>query len=284
MRYAGRDIIAGEPKGMIIRRSLLVSLLLVCSCLGAAAEQRAPWPSEIFSPQKRRNVAGEFDYYLLVLSWSPTHCMTATPGRDDMQCARRDGKRFGFILHGLWPQYERGYPTRCRTAWKPFVPEPVIASMRDVTPSRGLVIHEYREHGTCSGLRPAAYFALARRLYRRFNIPKRYQNPLDMQFVTPAEVHKDFLAANPSLKPDMISVMCGRDGNRLYEVRICMNKDGRPRSCGEAANPNTRCRAGKMHVPPVRSTWRPGRERVLGDKDGKNELPRPRIIEAPRSY
>jgi ribonuclease T2 len=270
---------------MLLRTFAILIGIAALTLAPAQAQQRdrAPWPSEVFNPPKRANVAGEFDYYLLVLSWSPTHCMTASPGRDDMQCARRDGRRFGFILHGLWPQYERGYPERCRTRWRPFVPEPVIASMRDVTPSRGLVIHEYRTHGTCSGLQPAPYFALARRLYNRINIPKRYQNPFDMQFAGPREVLNDFLAANPGLKPDMIAVMCGAPGNRLSEVRICMTKDGRPRRCSASALPRTPCRAGKMHVPPVRSTWRPGRERILNEPGGE-PLPQPRIIESPRSF
>jgi ribonuclease T2 len=252
----------------------------------AQAEERKawPWPSDVFNAQKRTDVAGNFDYYLLVLSWSPTHCMTASPGKDDMQCARRDGQRFGFILHGLWPQYEKGYPERCRAPWRPFVPEPVIASLRDVMPSRGLVIHEYRTHGTCSGLKPAPYFALARKLYDRIKIPKRYQNPFDMQFVGPREVLGDFLSANPGLKPDMIAVMCGGSGNRLSEVRICMTKDGRPRSCSSSALPHAPCRADKMHVPPVRSTWRQGHDRVLGEPGGAAPLPRPPIIESPRTF
>jgi ribonuclease T2 len=244
----------------------------------AQAQQRAPWPSEIFNPPKRADVPGQFDYYMLVLSWSPTHCMTAVSGRDDTQCARRDGRRFGFILHGLWPQYEKGYPSGCHTRWRPFVPEPVIAQMRDVMPSRGLVIHEYRAHGTCSGLQPAPYFALARAFYNRIKIPKRYENPFEMQFVGPREVLNDFLSANPGLKPDMIAVLCGGPGNRLSDVRICMTKDGRPRSCGDAVNPRSVCHASKMNVPPVRSTWRPGRERALGDD---KPLPRPRLIESP---
>ena len=270
---------------MLLRTFAMLLGIAALALAPAQAQQRerAPWPSEVFNPPKRANVAGQFDYYLLVLSWSPTHCMTASRGRDDMQCARRDGRRFGFILHGLWPQYEHGYPERCRTAWRPFVPEPVIASMRDVTPSRGLVIHEYRTHGTCSGLQPAPYFALARRLYNRINIPKRYQNPFDMQFAGPREVLNDFLAANPGLKSDMIAVMCGGPGNRLREVRICLTKDGRPRRCSASALPRTPCRAGKMHVPPVRSTWRPGRERILNEPGGE-PLPHPRIIESPSPF
>jgi ribonuclease T2 len=269
-----------------MRRRLLVALMGIGAAMLAPtlAEERTPWPwpSEVFNAKKRTDVAGAFDYYLLVLSWSPTHCLSAAPGRDDMQCARRDGKRYGFILHGLWPQYENGYPDACRTAWRPFVPEPVIASMREIMPSRGLVIHEYRAHGTCSGLRPAAYFALARQFYNRIKIPQRYQNPLDMQFVQPHDVLADFLSANPGLKPDMITVMCGGPGNRMSEVRVCMSRDGRFRRCSASALPRAPCRAGKLNVPPVRSTWRPGRGPVLGGPDAVAPRARPPIIESPR--
>ncbi len=164
-----------------------------------------------------------------------------------MQCARRDGRRFGFILHGLWPQYETGYPERCHTRWRPFVPEPVINEMRDVMPSRGLVIHEYRTHGTCSGLQPAPYFALARQLYNRIEIPKRYENPFEMQFVAPREVLGDFLSANPGLKPDMITVTCGGPGNRLQRGAH-LHDEGRPSRdrAAPAPYPHTPCRASKM--------------------------------------
>jgi ribonuclease T2 len=159
----------------------------------------------------------------------------------------------------------------------------VIGAMADVMPSRGLVIHEYRQHGTCSGLHPGDYFALARRLYHRIRIPKRYGNPLDMQFIPPVEVLRDFLAANPTLRPDAVAVTCVDSGKRLSEVRICLTKEGRPRSCSASAQPRTPCRAGKMHVPPVRSAWRPGSGRTTGGETGTAPLPKPRVIESPRA-
>src|SRR5689334_13733545 len=61
------------------------------------------------------SVAGQFDYYALVMSWSPTHCSTPEGEDDAQQCSRRDGRRYAFVLHGLWPQYDRGYPESCRT-------------------------------------------------------------------------------------------------------------------------------------------------------------------------
>jgi ribonuclease T2 len=202
-----------------------------------------------------RNAPGEFDYYALVLSWSPTYC--ADRGRDradDTQCNRRDGRRYSFVLHGLWPQFENGYPSNCRLPRRPFVPDPVISSMLDVMPSRGLVIHEYRTHGTCSGMDPAQYFATARRLFDSINIPDRFRNPFESQIVSAADVEREFLRANPQFRPDMIAVDCGGAGGSLREVRLCLTRDGKPRSCGQNETRRRLCTANQVFIPPARST------------------------------
>lgn len=261
---------------------MLTRIVVMLTALAAPANllaqsPRAPWPSEYFNQKDRTNIAGEFDYYTLVVSWSPTHCLTAERGRDDAQCRRSDGLRYGFLLHGLWPQYEKGYPERCRMRGRPFVPDPVIDRMLDVMPSKALIIHEYRTHGTCSGLHPAQYFALARRLFNRIQIPKRYHNPLEVQFVSPQELTADLLRENPDLKPDMIAITCGTTGNRLRDVRICMTKDGRPRSCGQNENQRVRCQARQMFVPAVRSR----RMDKVAPPRALKEIQRPRVIESP---
>jgi ribonuclease T2 len=200
------------------------------------------------------NSPGDFDYYTLVMSWSPTHCASEDGEDDREQCARRDGRRYAFVLHGLWPQHERGYPLNCPTRRKPYVPEPVIEAMGDIMPGRGLVIHEYRAHGTCSGLDPAGYYALSRRLFEKIAIPDRFVNPFETQFVGPDELVDELVEANPGLEPEMIAVTCGGPGNRLRDVRVCFTKEGEFRACGENETEGRVCRAQKMHVPPVRST------------------------------
>ena len=265
----------------------LLALLGTLAVLGAIAHipaqaQRAPWPSEYFNAKPRANTAGKFDYYTLVMSWSPTHCIAAEGDNDEMQCERRDGLRYGFVLHGLWPQYEQGYPERCRTAWRPFVPEDVIASVRDIMPSRNLVIHEYKLHGTCSGLQPAQYFGLARRFFAHVRIPERYQNPFESQYVSARELEGDLLRANPELKPDMLTVSCGGPGNRLIDVRVCLTKDGRPRACGKNETERQLCRADQVLLPPVRSTKRLDTGTHPQPKEDR-PLPHPRLIESPRS-
>jgi ribonuclease T2 len=259
----------------MLKRVVAIIAALAMPALVFAQSDRGRWHNEHYRSD-RPNVAGEFDYYTLVMSWSPTHCLNAERGRDDTQCLRTDGVRYGFMLHGLWPQYERGYPERCRIRGRPFVPEPVIAQMLDIMPSKGLIIHEYRQHGTCSGLSPAQYYTLARLLFNRVHIPKRFQNPTDMQFVPPGELLAEFLQANPGLKPDMVAINCGGGGNRLRDVRICMTKSGRPRPCGPNENRRALCQAREMIVPPVRS-----RDVERGSPRALQDLPKPRVIEGP---
>jgi ribonuclease T2 len=261
-------------------RYALMIAVLCAAALALAQEQRGPWPSDYFNPKPPANSAGDFDYYTLVLSWSPTHCIASESDRDEMQCERHDGQRYGFVVHGLWPQFEKGYPERCHTAWRPFVPEDIIASMRDIMPSRNLVIHEYKAHGTCSGLQPAPYFALARRAFAAIRIPDRYQNPFESQYVSAHELEGDLLRANPQLRPEMVAVSCGGPGNRLIDVRICLTKNGGPRPCGKNENQMRLCRADQVLLPPVRSTKRLDTGLNPKAKDDK-PLPKPRLIESP---
>jgi ribonuclease T2 len=200
-----------------------------------------------------RSKAGVFDYYVLALSWSPTYCAERKSKSFDQQCDAGGGRPYAFVLHGLWPQYERGWPQDCRSSDRGWVPGPVAERMLDIMPSKKLIFHEYRKHGTCSGLGVDAYFGLARQLYKKVTIPARFVRLTDDRLtVSPGELVSDFLEANPGLRPDMIAVQCGGTGNRLREVRICFGKGGNFRSCGSNENQRRLCSADRLYVPPVR--------------------------------
>ena len=224
-----------------------------------------------------RNIAGQFDYYVMVMSWSPSFCASAAGTGNDLQCNRRDGKRYAFVLHGLWPQYKpRGWPQDCPVRGRPFVPRQIINGMMDIMPSDRLAIHEFRKHGMCSGLEPNAYFGLARQLYSSIKIPERYRNPYEALFLSPDEVAGDFLKANPHLKPDNIAISCGGPGKQLQDVRICFGKEGQPVSCSRNEDQGKMCSAPRMYVPPVRaSRAESGRS---GDTGPTSPLPAPRVI------
>ena len=256
-----------------MRRNKMIRLAALAfglaAAMGAAEAQRAPY--EGGGARITGGMPGRFDYYSLVLSWSPTHCATVQRP-DDTQCNRRDGRRFSFVLHGLWPQHERGFPEFCPTAERPFVPESTIDRMMDIMPARGLTIHQYRKHGVCSGLAPEPFFSLSRRLYERVKIPARFKDPAQNQMVDTRAVIGEFVAANPGLRPDMLAVSCGGPGDRLREVRICFTREGEFRTCGSNEDQRRLCRADRVFVPPVR----PARgEDSLGRGRGAPMLPGP---------
>jgi ribonuclease T2 len=241
---------------MSLRRCLAVLAVVataITSLAGSPADaQRAQAPRG--GQGAADNVAGRFDYLALVLSWSPTYCAGARSDRDALQCAPRDGKRYSFVLHGLWPQHERGWPQHCPTGTRPFVPRGVIDGMLDIMPSPQLVIHQYRKHGTCSGLSAADYFKMSRRLFEKVRIPARFQHPGQAFTASPAEIMRDFLSANPGLKADQIAIACDSKDSRLTEVRVCFSRDGAFRACGRNEEARRLCRAPRLFVPPVRGT------------------------------
>ncbi|MDQ0348345.1 ribonuclease T2 [Ancylobacter vacuolatus] len=203
------------------------------------------WPAMALAQQKGE--PGRFDHYVLALSWSPSYCESMGDRAEPAQCA---GTRpFAFVAHGLWPQHKRGWPENC-VAPAPFVPEPVLRGMLDIMPSRRLVLHQWRKHGTCDGADAAAYFAKVRRAYERVTIPEGFRRLDDYRMVSPGEVEDAFRAANPGLAPDMIAVAC--DGRRLTEVRICMDRALGFTPCEEVDR--RACRAGRVVMPPLRES------------------------------
>ena len=171
--------------------------------------------------------AGEFDYYVLSLSWSPTWCALEGDARDSPQCdARAD---FGWVLHGLWPQYHRGWPSYCRTSERP-PSRAMTGAMADVMGTSGLAWHQWKKHGVCSGLSAADYYALSREAYGRITRPEVFRRLTDPVRLPASVVEEAFLKDNPGLKPDMITITC-KDG-RIQEARICLSKTLEPVPCG----------------------------------------------------
>jgi ribonuclease T2 len=180
---------------------------------------------------------GQFDYYLLTLSWAPEFCYShgSSP-----ECS---GQHFGFVVHGLWPQYTSGsWPQNCST--EPGLADP--STMTDIMPDPSLVAHEWSRHGTCSGLDANGYFKLIRQAFTSIHIPGRLTAPGQQFMITPAEVKDEFAQGNPQLKPEDMTVSCGN--NYLTAVSVCMSKDLQAVACQNLRD----CRANKIKVPPVK--------------------------------
>ena len=81
-----------------------------------------------------------FDYYVLSLSWSPSWCQLTGLKRGAEQCdATRD---LAWILHGLWPQYENGWPKFCKTTQPAPTPKQ-LKTMRHIMGSEGSVSYTH---------------------------------------------------------------------------------------------------------------------------------------------
>src|SRR5262245_38779684 len=232
-------------------------LVLLAGCTGYALAQGVPYRERPDAYQRdwrgAEHRAGVFDYYVLALSWSPTYCAELRQGRYEPQCQAGGERRYAFVLHGLWPQYQRGWPEYCRSPDRGYVPRALANRMLDIMPSDKLIFNEYRKHGTCSGLGVEGYFALARQLYDKITIPPRFVGLTDDRLMlSPGELVRDFLAANPGLTPQMLVIECGGPGQRLREVRICFDKAGAFRACGSNEHARRLCSADRMYVPTVR--------------------------------
>ncbi|MBK5934529.1 ribonuclease T2 [Rhodovulum imhoffii] len=170
--------------------------------------------------------AGDFDYYILSLSWSPTWCALEGAARNSPQCERPG---LGWVLHGLWPQYETGWPSDCRTPAR----DPsrrMTAAMADIMGTSGLAWYQWKKHGRCSGLSAADYFASARRAYDSLTRPEVFHR-LDRTVKLPANVVEEaFLKENPTLRDEMITPTC--KAGYIQEIRICLTKNLSPRPCG----------------------------------------------------
>ena len=197
---------------------------------------------------RRQGEPGQFDFYVLALSWSPSYCEAAqarAPDRaPDQQCG---GRAFSFVVHGLWPQYERGFPSYCQVP-APRLDHAIVGGMLDLMPSPRLIFHEWDQHGTCSGLSSHAYFESVRKARAVVKIPTDYLELGKPITVTPKEVAEAFVKANPGLSRAAMAVSC--DSKRLTEVRVCLGKDFSFHDCAEIARRT--CRLGKIAMPAVR--------------------------------
>jgi ribonuclease T2 len=193
---------------------------------------------------------GGFDFYVLALSWAPSFCAATgerSRGREPgLECGLHG---YSFVVHGLWPQYQNGFPQYCQVP-APHIDRGLVSSMLDLMPSPRLVFSEWDRHGTCSGLSPRAYFATIRKARAQVKIPPEFLHLRQPLTTSPAAVQNVFLKANPDLAAGDIAVECG--GSRLTEIRLCMSKELGFRACPQIVRRS--CRRDRLVMPPVHGT------------------------------
>jgi ribonuclease T2 len=223
---------------MLLRRIALIVLLLLSVPASGHAQDR------------RQNTPGQFDFYVLALSWSPSFCAAAEErGASAVRQPQCTERSYAFVVHGLWPQYASGFPEYCQVP-APRLDRAIVSSMMDLMPAPRLIFHEWDRHGTCSGLGPRAYFETVRKARAVVKIPERFLGLAETLTVSPAEVEQAFIDANPGLTASAISIGC--DNKRLKDVRVCLGRDFQFHDCGAAERRS--CRREKLEMPPMRGS------------------------------
>ena len=173
-----------------------------------------------------------FDYFVLSLSWSPDYC--ASDGQNDsQQCST--GKQLGFVLHGLWPQYNQGYPSDCSTEK---LPAAVKSQFPGLYPNDALADHEWEKHGTCTGLSPARFLAYSKQIKESVAIPLAYRSPQAPFRTQSDQLTQQFIQINPGFSAAAFAVNCSSTGRYLKELVVCFSKAGKPIACSAEVQKN----------------------------------------------
>ncbi len=216
---------------------LLCALVPIIAALGLFAAPTA----------QAQNHAGEFDHYLLALSWIPAYCAEDGDERDDPRCA--DDSAIGWAVHGLWPQHAGGdWPEYCTTNERnPSRRE--TADQADLFGASGAAWHQWNKHGRCTGLSSRNYYRLVRHAVDQIALPEVFEAITREFEIDPDVIEAAFIEANPDLTHDMLVTSC--PGGEMVELRVCLTRDLEPRLC-DAATLRRECRYDSTRLLPLR--------------------------------
>lgn len=186
-----------------------------CSIPGVLTRPHPDLPSAK-EPARRLPIGG----YTLAVSWSPEYCHGhARESSAKFECG--SGNRFGFTLHGLWPDgIGKDWPQYCTST--ELLPTGFIAGRLCTTPSAQLIQHEWAKHGTCSGLSATAYFDRSTQLYARLHYPDMAMLAA-RRGLTAGAFATAMARANPGLAAAAIRVTANKAW--LDELWLCLGRD-----------------------------------------------------------
>ena len=222
----------------LIKAPIFAALIALALPASAAAQAYQCVPPARIDPSRAPEQDGPtrrspVSWYKLAVSWSPEYCrgdLAARPG-NAMQCRGANG-RFGFVLHGLWPEARSGPAPQ----WCSLTPRPRPETIRNnlcMTPVPWLIEHEWAKHGSCMAKSPEGYYRVAGILWRSLRFPDADHLSRDPE-LTAGALRQAFVAANPGWRADAVGVLTSRTG-WLRELQLCYSRRYRPMRCPRGA-------------------------------------------------
>jgi ribonuclease T2 len=229
--------VPGSHKSKVILAVLVLGALLAWFS-ARRAEPPAPVPKPAASkdrdagkpvPAHAAGRPASFDFYLLALTLHPAFC---AEHQGKGEC--RTGGHRPLVIHGLWPERlePRTYPHDCPAPPLDLdhgLEQQLAALMPGV--QDGLHVHEWREHGGCSGLDDDLYYRRTLELARALDgaLGARLTT-LEGGETTAAELREIAGQFQPGIGATF-TLHCRTlrgSGNRpvLFEVRQCVDDDG----------------------------------------------------------
>ena len=210
--------------------SPLLALCLIVPTIASAQAYQCRMPQRVSVPQVTPDSRARIlpvTGYTLALSWAPEFCKgRETQARHRTQCSGRNG-RFGFVVHGLWPESRGSWPQFCPTRGK-LTPAELRRNLC-MMPSARLVARQWVKHGSCMTRRPETYFKVTRILWDSLRWPD-YDRISRQDGLTAGDIRKAFFDANPGWRRDAIGVHLDSRG-WLEEIRLCYSARLRPTRC-----------------------------------------------------
>lgn len=225
----------------------LFALLLPAPALAQAYQCTVPQgrislpPIQRDGPVRDTPITG----YTLALSWSPEFCRSREDDPEHVrQCSGRGG-RFGFIVHGLWPEGRGGeWPQWCAATRPPS--QQALRESLCMMPGERLIAHEWARHGSCMVQSGDAYLRVTRILWNGLRIPD-FDRLSRQRALTAGDIRRALADANRGWAPQNIGLVLNERG-WLTELRLCYARNFMPARCD-------RRRFGPADDAPVR-IWR----------------------------
>ncbi len=203
----------------------VLALLLLAGT--ACQSPRESLPRRDAAVQRHQSRTAEFDSYVLALSWAPAFCAQEGGPRSSRECD--PGRSVGFVVHGLWPQRDSGGPVEyCGDV--PPLSHAIVDDMLRIMPDRGLIQHEWRTHGSCSGLSSREYFSEIRQAFAKIRIPDEFSHLTASRTISTAQTERDFEVEGGFDGTPAVRIGCR--GGELTEVRVCLSRSLQPIPCG----------------------------------------------------